>query len=86
MKFNLPKLNAPKLPKIKVPKFNILIKVLKWIGSWIKKITKELFVQTFTILGFFIAWFSMTGSSRSIIGLAILGSIIVWLLTINFRK
>jgi hypothetical protein len=28
----------------------------------------------------------MTGSSRSIIGLAILGSIIVWLLTINFRK
>lgn len=85
MKFNLPKLNAPKLPKIKVPKINI-IKVLKWVGSWLKKITRELVIQTFTILGFFIAWFSMTGSSRSIIGLAILGSLVVWLLTINFRK
>jgi len=85
MKFNLPKLNAPKLPKIKVPKINI-IKVLKWLGSWLKKMTRELVIQTFTILGFFIAWFSMTGSSRSIIGLAILGSLVVWLLTINFRK
>tara|TARA_R100000231_G_scaffold107081_1_gene79260 strand:+ start:903 stop:1163 length:261 start_codon:yes stop_codon:yes gene_type:complete len=86
MKFNLPKLNAPKLPKIKVPKFNILIKVLKWLGSWLKKMTRELVIQTFTILGFFIAWFSMTGSSRQIIGLAILGSLVIWLLTINFRK
>lgn len=85
MKFNLPKLNAPKLPKIKVPKINI-IKVFKWVGSWLKKITRELVIQTFTILGFFIAWFSMTGSSRSIIGLAILGSLVIWLLTINFRK
>ena len=59
MKFNLPKLNAPKLPKIKVPKFNILIKVLKWLGSWLKKMTREL---------------------------VILGSLVVWLLTINFRK
>ena len=41
MKFNLPKLNAPKLPKIKVPKINI-IKVFKWLGSWLKKITREL--------------------------------------------
>ena len=74
MKFNLPKLNAPKLPRIKVPKFNILIKVLKWLGSWLKQLTRELVIQTFTILGFFIAWFSMPGSSRQINGLAILGS------------
>jgi hypothetical protein len=77
MKFNLKKLNAPNVN---------IIKVFKWVGSWIKKLTKELLVQTFTILGFFIAWFSMTGSARQIIGLAILGSLIIWLLTINFRK
>jgi len=64
----------------------MIIKFLKWLGSWIKKITRELVVQTFTILGFFMAWFSMTGSSRQILGLAILGSIVLWLLTINFRK
>lgn len=77
MKFNFKKLNAPSMN---------IIKVFKWVGSWIKKLTKELVVQTFTILGFFIAWFSMTGSARQIIGLAILGSLIIWLLTINFRK
>lgn len=77
MKFNLKKLNAPNVN---------IIKVFKWVGSWIKKLTKELLIQTFTILGFFIAWFSMTGSARQIIGLAILGSLIIWLLTINFRK
>jgi hypothetical protein len=77
MKFNFKKLNAPNIN---------IIKVFKWVGSWIKKLTKELLVQTFTILGFFIAWFSMTGSARQIIGLAILGSLIIWLLTINFRK
>ena len=64
----------------------MIIKFLKWLGSWIKKITRELVVQTFTILGFFMAWFSMTGSSRQILELAILGSIVLWLLTINFRK
>jgi len=77
MKFNLKKLNAPNVN---------IIEVFKWVGSWIKKLTKELLIQTFTILGFFIAWFSMTGSARQIIGLAILGSLIIWLLTINFRK
>ena len=77
MKFNLKKLNAPNVN---------IIEVFKWVGSCIKKLTKELLIQTFTILGFFIAWFSMTGSARQIIGLAILGSLIIWLLTINFRK
>ena len=48
MKFNLPKLNAPKLPKIKVPKINI-IKVFKWLGSWLKKMTRELVIQTFDL-------------------------------------
>jgi len=56
-------------------------KVLKKI----KAILKESVAQIFTLLGFFIAWLTLTGSAKDVVGIAILFSISVWLLTINWR-
>ena len=46
---------------------------------------KESIAQIFTILGFFIAWFTLTGSAQDIVGIAIIVSIVIWLLTIYIR-
>jgi len=50
-----------------------------------KEILKESVAQIFTLLGFFIAWLTLTGSAKDVVGIAILFSIAVWLLTINWR-
>lgn len=54
--------------------------------SWLKSILKETLAQTFTLLGFFIAWLTLTGTAKDIVGIAILVSLGLWLLTIGFRK
>lgn len=51
-----------------------------------KAILKESVAQIFTLLGFFIAWLTLTGSAKDVVGIAILFSIVVWLLTINWRE
>ena len=59
--------------------------------SWLKKIKfkwswfKKTLAQTFTLLGFFIAWLTLTGTAKDIVGIAIIISISLWLLTIGFR-
>ena len=62
-----------------------LIKKIK-IFKWIKSILQETLAQTFTLLGFFIAWLTLTGTAKDIVGIAILISLGLWLLTIGFRK
>ena len=47
---------------------------------------KETFAQIFTLLGFTIGWLTMTGSSRDLVGLMIIVSFSIWLITIDFRK
>ena len=69
---------------------NIAKGVLKfaWLGksfNWLKSILKETLAQTFTLLGFFIAWLTLTGAAKDIVGIAIVVSITLWLLTIGFR-
>ena len=59
--------------------------ILKAIGKWFIKAVKESIAQIFTILGFFIAWFTLTGSAQDIVGIAIIASIVIWLLTIYIR-
>ena len=54
--------------------------------NWLKSILKETLAQTFTFLGFFIAWLTLTGTAKDIVGIAILVSLGLWLLTIGFRK
>tara|TARA_R100001143_G_scaffold38066_1_gene35338 strand:- start:218 stop:520 length:303 start_codon:yes stop_codon:yes gene_type:complete len=60
--------------------------VLKAIGRWLLEALKESIAQIFTLLGFFIAWLTLTGSAKDIVGIAILVSISIWLLTMGLRK
>ena len=66
-------------------KYVIQIKNIKFIGKWIIDAIKESIAQIFTILGFFIAWFTLTGSAQDIVGVAIIVSIAIWLITIRLR-
>ena len=63
-----------------------MIKLIKGLFKWLGDIVKETIAQDFTLLGFFIAWLTLTGPSKDIVGIAILGSITLWLLTIGLRK
>ena len=66
-------------------KYVISVRNLKFIGKWVIDAIKESIAQIFTILGFFIAWFTLTGSAQDIVGIAIIVSIVIWLLTIYMR-
>jgi hypothetical protein len=62
------------------------MKLIKSTFKWIGDAIKESINQVFTLLGFFIAWLTLTGSARDIVGIAIVWSVIIWLITINLRK
>ncbi len=65
---------------------NLAGKMLKGLVKWFKDAGMELIAQAFTLLGFFIAWLTLTGSARDIVGIAVLAVTIVWLITIPLRK
>ena len=50
-----------------------------------KAILNESVAQIFTFQGYNIAWLTLTDSAKDVVGIAILFSIAVWLLTINWR-
>ena len=62
------------------------MKLIKKFFKWLSEILKETIAQTFTLLGFFIAWLTLTGTAKDIVGVAIIASTILWLLTIGLRK
>lgn len=64
----------------------LIIKFVKGILSWIKDSFIEIMNQTFTLLGFFIAWLTLTGAARTIVGWAIVWSTIVWIVTLRLRN
>lgn len=61
------------------------MKLIKKTFRWLTDVVKETINQIFTILGFFIAWLTLTGSARDIVGIAVVWSIIIWLITIRLR-
>ena len=64
----------------------LIIKIIKGFLGWIKDAILESINQVFTILGFFIAWLTLTGTARDIVGIATLLSLAIWLITIPLRK
>ena len=66
--------------------FNLVGKGLKGLIKWFKDAGMELIAQAFTLLGFFIAWLTLTGSARDIVGIAVLITTVIWLVTIPLRK
>jgi hypothetical protein len=64
----------------------IIKKVVKGFFTWLKDAGVEVIAQAFTLLGFFIAWLTLTGSARDIVGIATLAVTVIWLITIPLRK
>jgi hypothetical protein len=54
--------------------------------KWIVDRFREMLNQTFTLLGMFIAWVVLTGSAKTVVGWAILWSIVVWLISMGLRE
>lgn len=61
-------------------------KVVKGLFKWFKSAIIESIAQVFTILGFFIAWLTLTGTAQQIVGLATIAATILWLITIPLRE
>ena len=59
---------------------------MKQILIYLQKMFIETLNQTFTLLGFFVAWVLLEGAMKKIVGLAIIWSLIIWLLTITLRE
>jgi len=64
----------------------IVTKIVKGFFTWLKDAGVEVIAQAFTLLGFFIAWLTLTGSARDIVGIAVLAVTVIWLITIPLRK
>ena len=60
--------------------------MIKNILKWIREAIKETLNLSWTLVGLIIATLTLTGSAQTITGLATITTLIIWLLTISFRK
>jgi hypothetical protein len=51
-----------------------------------KKIFRDMIDQLWTLLGMFIAWVVLDGSAKTIVGYAIIGTLIAWAITYSIRN
>jgi hypothetical protein len=65
---------------------NMIKRIVKGFLKWLKAAIVESIAQVFTILGFFIAWLTLTGTAQQVVGIATLISIALWLVTIPLRE
>jgi hypothetical protein len=65
---------------------NMIKRIVKGFLKWLKAAIIESIAQVFTILGFFIAWLTLTGTAQQVVGVATLISIALWLITIPLRE
>jgi len=99
-KIKIKKISLPK-PKVKLDIFKpyvskavltigkapvACLKGLKGLIGWFGKAVKESIAQVWTLLGFFIAWLTLTGTAQQIVGIATIIALIVWLITIPLRE
>ena len=62
------------------------MKIIKKVLNYIWEVIKESIAQIFTLLGFFIAWLTLTGTAQQVVGVATIIATIIWLATIPLRK
>lgn len=96
--FKMPHINIPKIDieKLKAHAikyfpiikkiFKVLAKIVKGFLSWLWKAVKESIAQVWTLLGFFIAWLTLTGTAQQVVGMATLLATAIWLITIPLRE
>lgn len=51
-----------------------------------KKFLNDLLGQAWTLLGMFVAWLVLEGSAKTVVGYAIIGTTVVWMLTYPLRN
>lgn len=51
-----------------------------------KKLIADLLNQVWTLLGMFIAWVVLDGSAKTIVGYAIIWSLVVWVVSFKVRE
>ena len=61
-------------------------KFLDKLFKWLVEAIKETLNLSWTLVGLIIATLTLTGSAQQITGLATIITLIIWLLTISFRK
>ena len=52
----------------------------------IKNILKDMIDQAWTLLGMFIAWVVLDGSAKTIVGYAIIATLVAWAITYPLRN
>ena len=62
------------------------MKIIKGFLNWAWEAIKESIAQLWTILGFFIAWLTLTGTAQDVVGIATVAVTAIWLITIPLRK
>jgi len=62
------------------------MKIIKGFFNWIWEAVKESIAQVWTLLGFFIAWLTLTGTAQDVVGIATIAATVIWLITIPLRK
>jgi len=60
--------------------------MIKKLWSWLIAVIKETLNLSWTLVGLVIATLTLTGSAQQITGLATIITLVIWLLTISFRK
>ena len=50
------------------------------------KLLADLLNQVWTLLGMFIAWVVLDGSAKTVVGYAIVWSLVVWVITFRIRE
>tara|TARA_R100001126_G_C4710893_1_gene94702 strand:- start:315 stop:497 length:183 start_codon:yes stop_codon:yes gene_type:complete len=56
------------------------------LWNWFVQAIKETLNLSWTLVGLVIATLTLTGSAQQITGLATIVTLVIWLLTIGFRK
>ena len=54
--------------------------------NYIKKVFQDMIDQLWTLLGMFIAWVVLDGSAKTIVGYAIICTLIAWVITYPIRN
>ena len=62
------------------------MKIIKGFFNWIWEAVKESIAQLWTLLGFFIACLTLTGTPQDVVAVATLAVTVIWLITIPLRK
>ena len=62
------------------------MKIIKGFINWLWEAIKESIAQLWTLLGFFIAWLTLTGTAQDVVAIATIAVTAIWLITIPLRK